>query len=428
MDESAPIRDRIVEFTRVKASDLSPHPQNWREHPGNQRAAMLAIFDEIGYADALKVRKHNGGYQIIDGHLRAEATPDADIPVLVLDLDDDEAKKMLATFDPLGDLAEANEEMLQRLTDDLEFDSSELTQMMGDLLPGNVPEVEEDEVPEPPSDPITKAGDIIVLGNHRLMCGDATKEGDVARLMDGQKADLCFTSPPYAEQRNYGGCDLSVDYLSNFMVASSSFCKLFCVNLGIQRSEGEIVQYWDEYISKAKSIGLKLVGWLIWDRGCAKSVGQQTAMFPIEHEWIFAFAKKPFKLVPTIENETAGQKTNARIRGADGKLGPKRCVSSRDKRELGTVIRCQQVANNENHPAQFPTELPSAFIASVKGNVLDPFMGSGTTLIACEQLNRKCYGMEIDPAYCDVTIKRWENLTGDRKWVNEDRQERRRLS
>ena len=254
-------------------------------------------------------------------------------------------------------------------------------------------------------------GKLKLKSKHRLLCGDSTSQDDVARLMDGGKADLCFTSPPYAEQRNYGGCDLSVDYLSNFMVASSSFCKLFCVNLGIQRSEGEIVQYWDEYISKAKSIGLKLVGWLIWDRGCARSIGQQTAMFPIEHEWIFAFAEKPFKLVPTIENKTAGQKASVRNRGVDGKLGKNEKKIKRDKRELGTVVRCQQVQNNENHPAQFPTELPSAFIASVKGNVYDPFMGSGTTLIACEQMNRQCYGMEIDPLYCDVIVKRWENLT-----------------
>jgi len=112
---SLDIRDRIVEFKRINASELTPHPQNWRKHPKAQHAAMSGILKEVGYVDAIMVRKHEGGYQIIDGHLRAETTPNAAVPVLVVDLDDDEAAKVLATFDPIAALAESNNYELQSL-------------------------------------------------------------------------------------------------------------------------------------------------------------------------------------------------------------------------------------------------------------------------------------------------------------------------
>ena len=109
------IRDRIVEFKRINASELTPHPDNWRKHPKEQQAAMSGILQEIGYVDALMVREHDGGYQIIDGHLRAETTPNTAVPVLVVDLDDAETALVLATFDPLAAMAQASAEHLDAL-------------------------------------------------------------------------------------------------------------------------------------------------------------------------------------------------------------------------------------------------------------------------------------------------------------------------
>ena len=131
---SLDIRDRIVEFTRIKASELTPHPQNWRKHPKEQREAISGILAEVGYVDALMVRKHEGGYQIIDGHLRAETTPDATVPVLVVDLDDSETELVLATFDPLAALAKTNDEKLGELLDALNTDNAALQSMFSDLL------------------------------------------------------------------------------------------------------------------------------------------------------------------------------------------------------------------------------------------------------------------------------------------------------
>ncbi|MBC7240172.1 MAG: hypothetical protein H5T71_08750, partial [Chloroflexi bacterium] len=110
------IRDRIKELRRVRAGDLRPNPRNWRIHPDKQRAALRGILAEIGYADALLARElADGTLELIDGHLRAETTPDAVVPVLILDLDEQEAAKLLALLDPLANLAEADTEALADL-------------------------------------------------------------------------------------------------------------------------------------------------------------------------------------------------------------------------------------------------------------------------------------------------------------------------
>lgn len=127
---SIDIRDRIVEFKRINASELTPHPQNWRKHPKAQQAAISGILKEVGYVDALMVREHDGGYQIIDGHLRAETTPDAEVPVLVVDLNDAETALVLATFDPLAAMAESSGEKLKELLEGITANNQE----MADLL------------------------------------------------------------------------------------------------------------------------------------------------------------------------------------------------------------------------------------------------------------------------------------------------------
>jgi hypothetical protein len=131
------IRDRIKELRRVKASQLRPHPKNWRTHPTAQQDALRGVLAEIGYAGALLARElPDGSLELIDGHLRAETTPDADVPVLVLDLDEQEAVKLLALHDPLAGMAEANDEVLAELLSHVETESdavqSLLDQMLGD--------------------------------------------------------------------------------------------------------------------------------------------------------------------------------------------------------------------------------------------------------------------------------------------------------
>jgi len=128
------IRDRIRELRRVRAGDLAPHPRNWRTHPKAQQEALRGLLAEIGYADALLARElDDGTLQLVDGHLRAETTPDQEVPVLVLDLDEGEANKLLATLDPLAALAGRDEEALADLLGTIESDSEALQGLLSGL-------------------------------------------------------------------------------------------------------------------------------------------------------------------------------------------------------------------------------------------------------------------------------------------------------
>jgi len=258
-------------------------------------------------------------------------------------------------------------------------------------------------------------GRLIQKSRHRLLCGDATNADDWAKLGELAEA-VCFTSPPYVLQRTYrDSVDLSPTHLAEFVKnAQAAGVDLLAVNLGIARSDGVIVRYWDEYIGAANSCGLGLVSWNVWYRQGGFSVGQITATFPIQHEWIFVFSSGKVKLIPTVENVHGGTVVQSTNRDAAGQIGEMKKQKTRRFRELGSVFESAPVSANSDHPAKFPVSFPVAYLKAFgREKVVDPFLGSGSTLIAAEQLGRRCFGMEISPAYCDVVVKRWENLTGE---------------
>ncbi|TWU30216.1 ParB N-terminal domain-containing protein [Bythopirellula polymerisocia] len=176
------IRDRIKELRRVRASELVPNPWNWRTHPVPQRNAMRGILAEVGFADALLARElPDGRLEIIDGHLRAETTPDALVPVLVLDVDEDEARKILLTHDPLTSLAEFDDEQLHDLIEACQFKNPQLTAMVAQLE-AEIEQATQDlaaptERPEPP---IPTAYQVVVE------CDSETQQQEVYEQMHGQ--------------------------------------------------------------------------------------------------------------------------------------------------------------------------------------------------------------------------------------------------
>src|SRR5215471_7190660 len=128
------IRDRIKELRRVRAGELKPHPKNWRSHPDSQKNALRGLLAEIGYADTLLTRElADGSLQLIDGHLRAETTPDSIVPVLVTDLTEEEAEKVLLTLDPLAAMATADKQNLESLLASLKFESPDVGAMLEEL-------------------------------------------------------------------------------------------------------------------------------------------------------------------------------------------------------------------------------------------------------------------------------------------------------
>ena len=262
-------------------------------------------------------------------------------------------------------------------------------------------------------------GDLIEIGEHRLLCGDSTDSDQVEKLMNGEKAELLFTSPPYSDMREYNGDkDLSIEKIIQFITSFYQYCEYQVINLGIQRKQGQIFEYWNDYIQKAKDNGYLFLSWNVWNRENAGfSIANITSMFATQHEWIFVFGKKVKKLNLTIENKEAGNTRNeVANRQKDGSIKSKKAPIIRDKRQLGTINTINpQLARNQNikHPAMFPIELPIEYIKAMtneKQIISEPFLGSGTTMVAAHQLKRKCYGMELDSKYCQVIVDRMLKL------------------
>jgi DNA modification methylase len=189
------------------------------------------------------------------------------------------------------------------------------------------------------------------------------------------------------------------------------------INLGLQRKNNEIVQYWDDYIEKAKECGYKFLSWNVWSRlqNGTGSIGNASAMFPIVHEWIFVFGDEKKELNPTIPNENAGNVSKKTNRQKDGTLKERTHVT-RSFSELRSVIECKtaEVESKEvKHPAMFPVALPAEYIKAMTNEgdiVADSFGGSGTLMVASHQLNHNAYLMELDPKYCSVILKRMKKL------------------
>lgn len=414
-----------MQIKKVEVEKLIPYVRNSRTHSDAQVAQIAASIKEFGWTNPILVDGENG---IIAGHgrlLAARKLGAKDVPVIELShLTESQKRAYVIADNQLAMNAGWDTAMLTLELADLKdsdfdldligFDAKELEKL---LEPEQVDGLtDEDAVPDAPEEPKTKLGDIYQLGNHRLMCGDSTSIDAVEKLMDGKKAQFCFTSPPYADQREYnGGKELSTEHLATFIRTASGFCDFFAVNLGLSRKDGEINQYWDDYIVEAKNCGLKLLSWNIWNReGMGGSIGNMTAMFPIEHEWIFVFGNDVKDINRTRDNKHGGESGKSTIRQKGGETTPNSWAINK-KGKIGTVFTCDFARGKKEHPAMFPVEFPMGYIESCTNSndvVYEPFGGAGSTMIACEKLGRQARLMELDPKYCDVIVKRWEDFTG----------------
>jgi DNA modification methylase len=255
--------------------------------------------------------------------------------------------------------------------------------------------ITEDEVPEPAAEPITKAGDLWILGGHRVLCGDSTKRENVAMLMSGDLAKLVVTDPPYGvdyqggvfSKRDKLAGDETADLYGPILKLAYEFSDAKAA-VYLWHSDGKAVDVFAA-LDSAKYVRRITI---IWNKNIAQ-FGALSAQYKQKHEpchYLFKKGESPRWFGPT--NET-------------------------------TVWDIDRNQTNEHHPTEKPIGImgrPIQNSSEVTDIILDFFLGSGTTLIAAEQLGRKCYGMEISPQYCDVIVKRWENLTG-KKAVLENR-------
>lgn len=407
----------------VDIDKIKLNPYNTNKHPKEQITRLAKIIKYQGWRWPLLVWKERDILGAGEGrYLAAKELGLKQVPVSYQSFDNDDQFKAFVTSDnAIASWAEIDKKLLNEILPDMgpDFDIELLGLKDFELEPSDkYKDKDADAIPEVAQNELgVKLGDIYQLGEHRLMCGDSTDKTTVEKLMNGEKADMVFTSPPYSDQREYNGDkNLDIDFLVKFIMPE--YADIFCINLGYQRKNGEVFSYWDRYISYAKETGLKFLSWNIWNKGEAGSIGNQTAMFAISHEWIFVFGKETKKLNKTILNKNAGEWNNhSNIRNTNGSItkGKNRFINSHS--QLKTVYDCvpQKARDNINHPARFSVDFPIGYINALtdnNGKIYDPFGGSGSTLIACEKTNRKCYMMELDPHYCSMIIKRWQDFTG----------------
>ncbi|MCT9072972.1 site-specific DNA-methyltransferase [Cupriavidus gilardii] len=429
-----------VEYRKVET--LIPYARNPRTHTEAQIAKIAASIVEYGWTNPILV---DGGNGIIAGHGRLAAARKlglAEVPVIELAhlstaqkrayviadnrlaLDAGWDEEMLAL--ELAELSEAGYELA--LTG---FEDAELRDL---LASAEVPDAGEqqddaaddaDDVPEAPATPVSRVGDVWAIGAHRLICGDAADADVVATLMAGEQAALCFTSPPYGNQRDYttgGIADWDVLMRGVFAQLPMVGDGQVLVNLGLIHRDNEFVPYWEAWIGWMRTKGWRRFGWYVWDQGPGMP-GDWAGRFAPSFEFVFHFnraSRKPNKIVPC---KFAGQETHLRadgsstaMRGKDGEVGGWTHAGqpTQDMRIPDSVIRVMRhkgkIGEGIDHPAVFPVALPQFVIKAFSDTgdlVFEPFGGSGSTMLAAQRTGRVCRSVEIAPEYVDVAIRRF---------------------
>ena len=398
-------------------AELVPADYNPRQIDNHQLEALKRSLDRWGFVEPVVMNKRTG--RIVGGHQRVKAAlalAVPEVPTVWVDLDDDGEKALNIALNQIS--GDWREDKLALLLDELQgkgqsledlgFKQDRLDDLLAELRQGPELQGDLDEVPEPPAEPITQPGDLWQLGGHRLLCGDSTKAEDVARLMDGQKADLCFTSPPYG----LGGCVRLRNSGTNLI--GDPDANAYDMHDDKPDEWGDLMDDWFKTSRGAVSGGWvvnvqmlagnkremarflhdnrdRLVDVVTWDKGHA-----QPAMAPgvlsSRFEWLLLF-------------------------GPDA--GAKRTVPLSSWRgTVDNVYSAPPQRSNESagtHAATMPLHLPAWVMTTLcdkARTIYEPFNGTGTTIIAAEQEGRRCYSMELSPAYCDVAVTRWEKATG----------------
>lgn len=407
---------------------LAAHPRNWRTHPERQKTALRESLTEHGWLAAPIYNQRTG--RLLDGHARVEDARErgeATIPVRVIDVPERQEKRILASFDRIAELRERDDEALGNLLAELAADGGlpagwepvDLEALIGPqsgLLPGADPDALPDAV-----ETRCQPGGLWQLGNHRLLCGDSTKREDVERLMDGRRMVLLFTSPPYLQQRDYGQPIDDWDALMQGVFACvPTDTGQILVNLGLVHREGEWLPYWDGWIEWMRQQGWRRFGFYVWDQGHGLAGDWKGRLAPA-HEFIFHFNRETQRPRKTKATKHAGElyhgtgmrEPDGSMRGwshAGGSVQPRKIPDSvfRVTRHMARGIECQTHAPMA---VALAVEVTDTFSKAGDG-VYEPFAGSGTQIIAAEQLGRACYAMEISPQFCDVALARWEAATG----------------
>jgi DNA modification methylase len=405
--------NRSLEMNQIEhllVSSLIPYARNSRTHSDEQVSQIAGSIREFGFTNPVLI---DADGTIIAGHGRVMAAKKLGletVPCIRLGhLTPSQVRAYVIADNKLALNAGWDDQMLRSELESLQEDgfNMDLTgfsdEELAELLEPEVVEGETDpdQTPEVPVEPITKLGDVWILGNHRLMCGDSTRIESAKRLMGDDLADLLITDPPY-----------NVDMTAkNEMLQKAGKARKDESTFGIQNdkmSDDDFRQFLRDVYSTANSVMRDGAVFYIWH---ADSEGYNFRGACIDVEWKIRQCLVWVKSVFAIGRSDYHWKHEPCLYG--WKDGASHYWGS--DRSQTTVLDFKKPAKSELHPTMKPVELFEYQIGnSSKANdvVLDLFGGSGTTAIACERLSRKARLMELDPKYCDVIVKRWEDFTG----------------
>ena len=395
----------IPKIEQRRVADLIPYAANSRTHSDAQVAQIAASIREFGWTNPILI---DGENTIIAGHgrlLAARKLGMEELPAIVLDhLSKAQQRALVIADNQLALNAGWNLDMLKAEIEDLKLEDFDLgllgfdDKFLDGLLEAEPTEglTDEDAVPEVPAIPVTVEGDVWVLGNHRLMCGDSTSMSSFDTLMDGARADMIFTDPPYGMSYDGGraagstkkgalvkthGMIINDDLQGDDLIALVR--DAIATSTASMKEGGALYacftwRTYAEFEAGLESCGHKVKACIVWDK---KSIGLGNSNYRPQHEFIFYCGGQWY-----------GNKSESDV-----------WYMSRGN--TGAYV----------HPTQKPVELVERALnnSSKAGDiVIDCFGGSGSTLIACEKTNRHARLMELDPKYCDVIIKRWQDFTG----------------
>lgn len=395
-----------MEIVQKKPSELIPYKNNNRKHPKEQIDKLVKQIAAHGFDVPIVVDENN---VIIKGHGRLTAAKKLKlkaVPCIVrTDLNEEQKNAARLADNKLSEIAEIDMQAIQIELDllkeknfDLDLTAFDSWDPFADKKETKEGLIEDDEVPEvEQAEPICKLGDIWQLGKHRLMCGDSTEIEQVNKLMEGQKADMVFTDPPYniaSHSNNHAAASLRKG--SYGKLAESEWDKNFDIKSLFPSIEYLLAENCTVYISTSHFLLCDIIEWM-------------RIYFDYSNVCVW---KKPNPM-PSLAKRHYTWGHEFVTYGTKGK----HIFNFPDEGHAHSVWEINKSQKCDLHPTMKPVAIPEhAILHSSNENqlIIDLFLGSGSTLIACEKTNRVCYGMELDPHYCDVIIARYEKFTGNK--------------
>ncbi len=395
-------RSRIVGSGEEAPDQLLANPANWRLHPKAQQDALAGLLGQVGWVQQVLVNRRTG--HVVDGHLRVALAIGQEaptVPVLYVDLEPEEEALVLASLDPLAAMASTDDEQLRALLDSVTVDSDDLAAMLKALRPRPLGRTDPDLVPPVPDEPYVKVGELWLLGDHRLVVGDATDPDAVARLLDGAEPRLMVTDPPY-------GVRLDPRWRNGVYNALGESAAPYMLSHQNTDISGDTIIDWSPAFELVPSIEVAYV-WHAGVHGAEVARGIERLGMEIRSQIIWV---KEHLVISRGDYHWQHEPCWYAVR--TGRTA--RWVGKHDLATTWTLASPKAIMGGsreekEDHPAQKPIECMERPIRHHEGDVYDPFLGSGTTLLAAEREGRRCYAMEVEPRYAQLSIERWQRYT-----------------